>query len=304
MAVPDHQTIMLPFLQFVSDGKEYALRDIVEGLGTRFKLSENERREMLPSGMQTAFDNRVGWARTCLKKADLLSSPKRAVVQITDRGRDVLKKQPQRIDVGFLKQFPEFMEFQTSKKEAAPQSDVSILESGQTPTEILGRAYKEMRSALAAELLTRVRAMDWKEFEDLVVRLLVKMGYGGSFADAAEALKKGGDEGIDGMIKEEKLGLDVIYVQAKRWKADNNVGRPELQKFVGALAGQGAKKGVFITASAFTPDGLNYKPLNETKVVLIDGEQLAQPMIDHDLGVAVQESYVIKRIDHDYFGEE
>ncbi|MFZ1694195.1 MAG: restriction endonuclease [Flavobacteriales bacterium] len=295
---------MLPFLQFVSDGKEYALRDIVEGLGSHFKLSESDRREMLPSGMQAAFDNRVGWARTYLKKAGLLSSPKRAVVQITVRGREVLKKQPQRIDVGFLKQFPEFMEFQTSKKEAAPQSDVSILESGQTPTEILGRAYKEMRSTLAAELLIRVRSMDWKEFEDLVVRLLVKMGYGGSFADAAEALKKGGDEGIDGIIKEDKLGLDVIYVQAKRWKADNNVGRPELQKFVGALAGQGAKKGVFITASAFTPDGLNYKPLNETKVVLIDGERLAQLMIDHDLGVAIQESYVIKRIDHDYFGEE
>jgi len=304
MAVPDYQSIMLPFLQFVSDGKEYALRDIVEGLGSHFKLSESDRREMLPSGMQAAFDNRVGWARTYLKKAGLLSSPKRAVVQITVRGREVLKKQPQRIDVGFLKQFPEFMEFQTSKKEAAPQSDVSILESGQTPTEILGRAYKEMRSTLAAELLIRVRSMDWKEFEDLVVRLLVKMGYGGSFADAAEALKKGGDEGIDGIIKEDKLGLDVIYVQAKRWKADNNVGRPELQKFVGALAGQGAKKGVFITASAFTPDGLNYKPLNETKVVLIDGERLAQLMIDHDLGVAIQESYVIKRIDHDYFGEE
>lgn len=304
MAVPDYQSIMLPLLEFVADGKAYPLRDLVEGLSRSFSLTEEDRREMLPSGMQAAFDNRVGWARTYLKKAGLLESPKRAMVQITPLGLEVLKRQPKRIDVSFLKQFPAFVEFQSAKKEATEENGAVELDVSQTPEEVLGKAYRALREALASELLARVRRMDWKEFEELVVRLLVRMGYGGSFADAATALKRSGDEGIDGIIKEDKLGLDVIFVQAKRWKADNTVGRPDVQKFVGALAGQGAKKGIFITASSFSKDALEYKPLNETKVVLVDGDRLAQLMIDHDLGVAVQESYVVKRIDHDYFGED
>ncbi len=305
MAVPDYQSIMLPLLKHVSDNNVHALKAVVEALAAHFDLTEVERREMLPSGMQTAFDNRVAWARTYLKKAGLVDSPKRATIQITARGREVLGQAPSRIDVNFLKRFPEFVAFQTAKRDTRPASqEATEQEDAQTPEEILDSAYEQIRATLGQELLSKVQSLTWMDFERLVVQLLVRMGYGGSVKDAGRALAKSGDEGIDGTIKEDKLGLDIIYIQAKKWQTGNTVGRPEIQKFVGALAGQGAKKGIFITTSSFSREARDYVPRNETKIVLIDGEELTQLMIDHDLGVTLQQTYAVKRIDSDFFGEE
>lgn len=303
MPIPDYQTIMLPLLQFVADGKEYVFKDIVAALGQQFQLTDEELSEVLPSGGSLLFPNRVGWARTYLKKAGLLDSPKRGTVIITNRGLKILKTNPERIDNSLLKQFPEFLEFQNLKKDVAVFPKANPENDNQTPEETIDEAYQRIRQSLAQELLDTVKNMSPAFFERLVVELLVKMGYGGSIKEAGKAVGKTGDEGIDGTIKEDKLGLDIIYIQAKRWKAGNIVGRPELHKFVGALAGQGAKKGIFITTSSFSKDALNYIPRNETKIVLIDGVELAQLMIDNNLGVSVQRSYEIKRLDNDYFEE-
>lgn len=305
MPIPDYQTIMLPLLKQLSDRKEYLFKDVIALLGKQFELTEEEMSELLPSGQSLLFANRVGWARTYLKKAGLLDSPRRGVVCITERGLQVLKGNPKKIDNNLLKQFPEFVEFQNIKKEESgslEQIDTTQVEK-QTPEETIDLAYQSIRQSLAQELIDTVRRLSPAFFERLVVELLVKMGYGGSMKDAGKAIGKTGDEGIDGTIKEDKLGLDIIYIQAKRWQAGNIVGRPELHKFVGSLAGQGAKKGIFITTSSFSKDALNYAPKNETKIVLIDGVQLAQLMIDYNLGVSVQRSYDIKRLDNDYFEE-
>jgi restriction system protein len=299
MNIPDYQTIMLPFLRLLSDSKEFAFRDAVELLADQFKLSETERREMLPSGQQTVFHNRVGWARTYLKKAGLVESPKRGSVRITDRGIEVLKSNPDRIDTDFLDRFPEFVEFKKLKREkpTAPSSDQL-----ETPEEVLENSFQSLRQSLANEILDQIKASPPSLFEKIVVELLVKMGYGGTLRDAGQAIGKSGDEGIDGIIKEDRLGLDIIYVQAKRW--ENTVGRPEIQKFAGALQGQRAKKGVFITTSDFSKDAHDYASRIDTKIVLIDGEQFAQFMIDHNIGVTPVVNYEIKRIDSDYFSEE
>ena len=306
MPVPDFQSIMLPFLKFSSDGNEHTPREAVEFLATEFGLSESEREELLPSGTQRIFENRVAWTKTHLLKAGLLDSPKRAMIVITERGLNVLKQNPTQINVKFLKQFPEFVEFQTPKR---PENNPEEISSGsddasvQTPDEILESTYLSIRKTLSQDLLAKIVSLSPAFFERLVVELLVKMGYGGSIKDAGKAIGKSGDEGIDGTIKEDKLGLDVIYIQAKRWAPGNVVGRPELHKFVGALAGQGAKKGVFITTSSFTKEARDYAPRNETKIVLIDGEELTQLMIDYNLGVSIQQTYEIKRMDNDYFDE-
>jgi restriction system protein len=305
MPIPDYQTIMLPLLRQLADGRQHVLKDLVEILGRQFSLTEEEMNEMLSSGQGTRFRNRVGWARTYMKKAGLVHYPRRGVVAITERGLNLLSQNPDRIDNNLLKQYPEFLEFQNIKY-AGDTVEVEIdssLEETQTPEEIIDEAYLSIRQSLAQELLDTVQSMTPAFFEKLVVELLVKMGYGGSIKDAGKAMGKTGDEGIDGTIKEDKLGLDIIYIQAKRWQTGNTVGRPELQKFVGALAGQGAKKGIFITTSSFSKEALSYSPKNETKIVLIDGVQLAQLMIDHNLGVAQQRTYEIKRLDNDYFEE-
>jgi restriction system protein len=303
--IPDYQSTMLPLLRQISDRQDHKIRDIVEALAKEFKLTESEKEELLPSGQQAIFDNRVAWAKTYLKKAGLLDSPKRAIITITDRGLDVLRKKPEQINVKFLKQFPEFVEFQSIKKEEEITKDEVIEEtSTQTPEETLETSYIKIRKSLAQELINKVMTLPPAFFERLVVELLVKMGYGGSMQDAGKAIGKTGDEGIDGTIKEDKLGLDIIYIQAKRWQPGNVVGRPEIQKFVGALAGQGAKKGIFITTSSFTKEANEYTPRNETKIVLIDGVQLAQLMIDYNLGVTTVNTFELKRIDSDYFGEE
>jgi restriction system protein len=272
-----------------------------------FQVTEAERKEMLPSGQQEIFSNRVGWAKTYLKKAGLIDSPQRATFVISEKGKEILSQNPARIDTKFLRQFPEFQEFNRVNKQNETitlESNLSTSDQEQNPEELLENSYQEIRQALATDLLSILRKLSPDDFEKLVVELLVKMGYGGSIRDAGKAVGKSGDQGIDGIIKEDRLGLDIIYIQAKRWADNNAVGRPEIQKFVGALAGQGAKKGIFITTSYFTQEALEYAPRNEIKIVLIDGEELSQLMIDYNLGVSTQKIYEIKRIDHDYFGDE
>jgi restriction system protein len=247
--IPDYQTIMLPLLELVSDGQEHNYRNMVEQLAIHFNITPEERRELLASGSQPVFDNRVGWAKTYLKKAGLLESPRRATFVITEVGKKTLRNKPERLDAKYLRQFPSFLEFQQASRNAGESSEPEITaydSNEQTPEERLDLAYQGIRKSLASELLNKVVELPPAFFERLVIELLVKMGYGGSMQDAGKAIGRSGDEGIDGTIKEDKLGLDIIYIQAKRWKPGNVVGRPEIQKFVGALAGQGAKKGIFI----------------------------------------------------------
>ena len=299
MAIPDYQATMLPLLRFAGDGAEHSLREAIEALAGEFKLSDEERRELLPSGQQEIFDNRVGWARTYMKKAGLLRTTRRGFFEITERGNEALKKKPGRIDGKFLEQYQEFREFKSLRRQPAANGEQEELVLTRTPEEALERAYQNLRSDLAADLITQIKQSPPSLFERLVVELLVKMGYGGSRKDAGKAIGKSGDEGIDGIIKEDRLGLDIIYIQAKRW--ENTVGRPEIQKFAGALQGQRARKGIFITTSDFSSEAHDYASRIESKIILIDGEQLAQMLIDHNIGVSPVASYEIKRVDSDYF---
>jgi restriction system protein len=300
MPIPDYQTCMLPFLGLLKNGSEISLRDAEDLLAQHFELSALERAELLPSGQQGVFKNRIGWARTYLKKAGLIDSPKRATFRITERGRQVLNAGPAKIDIKYLEQFPEFVLFrETSKPSGQTVLSEEIAVAGTTPEEAIELAAQGLRDQLAQELLARILNCSPTFFEQLVVELLVKMGYGGSRRDAGERIGQTGDGGIDGIIKEDRLGLDVVFIQAKRWQG--SVGRPEIQKFVGALQGQRARKGVFITTSTYTAEALDYVSRIDTKVVLVDGKQLAGLMIDYDVGVAASASYVVKRIDSDYF---
>lgn len=302
--IPDFQTLMLPLLKVISDGKEYTMRLIEDILAEQFNITKEERSELLPSGTDNIFKNRVGWSKTYMKKAGLINSFKRSCVTISERGQEIINSNPLEINIKFLKQFPEFLEFQIPKKKETVEIDLEIGEETklQNPEELIELGYVKIRQSLEQDLLTKLKTIDPYFFERVVVELLVKMGYGGSIQDAGKAIGKSGDEGIDGIIKEDKLGLDVIYIQAKRW--EGVVGRPEVQKFVGALAGQRAKKGVFITTSNFTKEAVQYALQMDTKIVLIDGETLAQYMIDYNLGVSVQSVYEIKKIDSDYFEED
>jgi restriction system protein len=293
---------MLPLLKHYGDGQEHTNRDSIDALAKDFKLTDEERRMMLPSGVQGLFDNRVNWARTYMKKAGLIESPKRGVHKITKRGLDVLKKKPERVDVAYLGQFQEFKDFRALRHEKEETEVPELDLNNKTPEESLEGAYQKLRSDLAADLLQRLKACSPTFFERLVVEVIVKMGYGGTRQDAGKAIGKAGDGGIDGIIKEDKLGLDAIYIQAKRW--ENTVGRPEIQKFIGALAQQRAKKGLFITTSSFSSDAEDCVSRIEAKVVLIDGETLAQMMIDHNVGMSTVGTYEVKKIDSDYFSEE
>ncbi|QKV52236.1 restriction endonuclease [Comamonas antarctica] len=300
MAIPDYQTCMLPFLSHLTDGNEHSLRETEEALAEKFGLTPAERAELLPSGQQGIFKNRIGWARTYLKKAGLIEAPKRAIFKITARGQDVLSSKPTRIDSKYLEQWPEFIEFRDFSKDGAASSKLpQPAQTFSTPEEAIEQAYQGLREQLAQELLAKILSCSPIFFEQLVVELLVKMGYGGSRKDAGERIGQTGDGGIDGIIKEDRLGLDAIFIQAKRWQG--SVGRPEIQKFVGALQGQRARKGVFITTSFYTVDATDYASRIDTKVVLIDGKQLAALMMDFDVGVAASAAYVVKRIDSDYF---
>lgn len=237
MTIPDYQACMLPLLRYAGDGGEHQLRDAISALADEFSLTDDERNEFLPSGQQPVFTNRVGWARTYMKKAGLLSSPRRGYFKITERGADVLRENPNEITQKYLERFPEFVEFKSIRRDKSEDngSDTPELELGQTPHEALESAYERLRSELASEILSSIRGCDPTLFEKIVVELLVKMGYGGSRKDAGRAIGRSGDEGIDGIIKEDHLGLDNIYIQAKRWEA--TIGRPEIQKFAGALQG-------------------------------------------------------------------
>lgn len=303
MAIPDYQSIMLPLLRCAGDKAEHSLREAIDILAKEFQLTEEEQKELLPSGQQEVFNNRVGWARTYLKKAGLLDTTRRGYFRITDRGSSVLDKNIDKIDVSFLEQFPEFRDFRAIRHKEGnggkepPPEPINI-----TPEEALETAYQRLKDDLAIELLQQVKACSPSQFEKLVVELLVKMGYGGSRLDAGKAIGKSGDEGIDGIIKEDRLGLDIVYIQAKRW--DNVVGRPEIQKFAGALQGQRARKGIMITTASFTKDAFDYISRIDSKIVLIDGKQLTQLMIDNNLGVNPIATYEVKRIDSDYFTEE
>lgn len=302
MAVPDFQSLMLPLLRMAGDGKEHSLAEARDALAAEFKLNDADREELLPSGRQSKFSNRVAWAKGYLQQAGLLASPRRGHFQLSDRGLDVLKSCPPRIDIKFLEQYPEFVEFRTPRTETEEAAAATSRETEpETPEEALEAAHLKMRAGLASELLNRVRAASPRFFEHLVVELLLKMGYGGSRKDAGQAIGKAGDEGIDGVISEDRLGLDIVYIQAKNW--DGTVGRPEIQKFVGALHGKRAKKGVFITTGSFSSEAIAYIDRIDPKVVLVDGKRLAELMIDFDLGVNTAATYHVKRLDSDYFDE-
>ena len=307
MAVPDYQSLMLPLLQFAARKEaETSTNEAVEALARELSLTEDDLKEMLPSGVQSTFVNRVGWASTYMKKAGLLEATRRGFYQITGRGKELLRKQPKTINVKLLKQYPEFLEFQQLKGTRSGDKIVelkSISEaSTATPSEALESAYENLRDQLAYELLGKLKKTSPSFFERIVVELLVKMGYGGSRTDAGKAIGKSGDGGIDGIIKEDKLGLDVVYIQAKRW--DNNpVGRPDVMQFAGALQAQRASKGIFITTSRFTDDARSYVSQIDSKIVLIDGEQLTSLMIEYDVGVSTTSLYPVKKVDGDYFEE-
>jgi len=302
MSIPDYQSLMLPLLRRLADRQEYPLPVIIEALAGELKLTESERRELLPSGGQFVFNNRVGWARTYMKKAGLLSTPKRGMLQITDRGLEVLKKNPNRVDNKVLRQFPEFLEFQKAKDEPAAEVEPAATER-LDPQENIEVSYQRIRKELSEELLTRIKTCSPSFFERLVVELLLKMGYGGSRRDFGQAIGKPGDGGIDAVIKEDKLGLDAVYLQAKRWDT-GQVGSKEIQAFVGALHGKKARKGVFITTSGFSKPAQEYVREIQDKVILIDGSTIADLLIEHGVGLSTVATYDVKKIDTDYFSED
>lgn len=300
--IPDFQKIMLPLLKLISDGQEHSTNETNLELAKFFNLTQEEVNQYLPSGSQKTFSNRVAWAKAYLKMADFIETTKRNYSKITESGKKFLQTNPSELNIKTLKSIPEFSKRYDKTKEEEIISDTDSVQPKSTPEENLENSYIAIRKKLSQELLQKIKSCSPSFFENLVVELLVKMGYGGSIQDAGQSIGHSGDEGIDGIIKEDCLGLDVIYIQAKRW--EGVVGRPEIQKFVGALAGQGVKKGVFITTAKFSNDARSYQPKNETKIVLIDGEKLTDLMIDFNLAVSTINTYEIKRLDNDYFEEE
>lgn len=307
MVVPDFQSFMAPLLKFTANGMEHKQSEAADALSHHFNITESDRKEMLPSGRQTRFDNRIAWAVVYLRKAKFLESTRRGRFKITERGLEILRSNPARIDIKFLTEYgdEEFKQFKRPSRQTEGQSedhDETNVEIIRTPREVVETGYQEMRRDLSQELLNRIKSCSPRFFEYLVVDLLVAMGYGGSRKDAGEAVGQSGDGGIDGIIKEDKLGLDAIYLQAKRW--ENTIGRPAVQAFAGSLEGHRARKGVMITTSQFSSEALDYVTRIEKKIVLIDGEELARLMIDYGIGVADEASYIIKRLDTDYFDED
>lgn len=302
MAIPDFQTLMRPVLAFIAAAPQRRLGDVYEAMAEHFMLTDAERREMLPSGRALLMNNRVAWSISYLKKAGLLDAIGRALYAVTERGQAALRDGPDRITVSYL-----MGTSGTLVSAKASQTAISSIHDGegeleqQTPEEVMERSWKTLRSDLEGELIDQIKEMSPAFFERLVVDVLVAMGYGGERRDAGRAVGQSGDGGIDGIIDEDPLGLDIIYLQAKRW--EGVVGRPEIQKFAGALQGKRAKKGVFITTSTFTREARDYAGIIDSRLILIDGERLARLMIDHDVGVSTASRYVIKKIDSDYFSE-
>jgi len=301
MAIPDYQTTMLPLLKFAGDDKEHRFRDAVASLADEFELTEKERKELLASGQQAVFNNRVGWARLYLVKANLLEATRRGYFKITEQGHKALAQKPERIDKNFLMQYPEFVKAFEASKGKKKKEKVEPIPSESTPVESLEYAFQELNETLATDLLETIKQSPPDFLERLVIDVLIGIGYGGSKKEAGEAMGRSGDGGIDGIIKDDKLGLDIIYIQAKRW--ENTVGRPEIQKFAGALQGKRARKGVFITTSNFSKDAHDYVKNIDSKIILIDGPELAKLMIEHNVGVSPVTKYEIKKIDIDYFAE-
>jgi restriction system protein len=305
MPVPDFQAVMLPFLQLLSDGQEWKMRDVVESLAGHFSLTDEDREEMLPSGQSKVFNNRVGWAKTHLKNAGLVDNPTRGKVRLSERGRQVLGQSPESIDMKFLRQFDGYRTFIGELKEdkaGGNAIDQVQEESQSTPLELFEASYSTLRAALAEDLQSRLIECSPQFFEHIVVKLLHAMGYGGQFGEG-RVTNYSHDGGIDGVINEDKLGLDVVCIQAKRWQG--NVSRPTIQSFVGSMDIIRAKKGVVITTSDFSRDAFEFVDRIEGKrVVLINGKQLAQFMIDHDVGVSTTGTYKLKEVSNDFFEEE
>jgi len=302
MPVPDFQTVMEPLLEELKDGKVHVFNEVFERVCGLLGLTDAERQEKISSGKQTVIKNRIAWARTYLTKAGLLISPSKGRTQITQRGREALAQKQHPIRVKYLKQFPEFIAFHSVKSNEQQDDIVDVVSSITTPDEQIEISYRSMMDALSDELLQMIMQSTPSFFEQLVVDLMITMGYGGSRKEAGQATKATGDDGIDGIIKEDKLGLDTIYLQAKRWK--NSVMRPEIDKFIGALTRQHAHKGVFITTSEFSEGAREAAIGLNMKIVLIDGRELARLMIEHGLGVTTKDVYAIKHLDTDYFNED
>jgi len=304
MSIPAFQSFFIPLLDIASDGKEHSIKEAKEIIAKKMQLREEALSERLPSGSQTKFHNRIAWAKTYLTQAKLLESLRRGTFIITPRGQELHEQNHIQINLSTLEQYPEFIEFRTRKVSKTDETHITQETEfdSATPEEILQNAYQNIRNQLCADLLNNMKKCSPRFFENLVVKLMVSMGYGGSKSDAGQALGRSGDEGIDGIIKEDSLGLDVIYLQAKRW--DAMVGRPEIQKFVGALCGKNAQKGVFMTTGKYSEEAERYANTVSPKVVLIDGEQMANYMFDLDVGVSNVETYQLKKIDLEYFEEE
>jgi restriction system protein len=308
MPVPKYTDAMIPLLKATSDGGEYPRKRLVSALAKTFDLTKEQLEETIPSGGEPLFTNRVGWAITYLVKAKLLTRPRRGIMVITDRGLEVLKSGVERIDNDYLKQFDEFLEFQNLKQPSSLDLDDDNKETENidtlTPEESLDIAYDRINTDLMAEVLDYSFNTNPFYFEKIVVDLLINLGYGGSRKEAGRAFQKGSDGGIDGIINEDRLGLDVIYVQAKRWAFKNCVGRPEIQKFAGALQGERAKKGIFITTSYFSKEAIEYASKVDSKIILIDGRKFAELMVETNTGVTTEKKFEVKKIDEEYFQEE
>jgi restriction system protein len=300
VAIPDFQTLMLPLLKIAADGAEHTLAGSVEALAAEFSLTKAELAQMNSGGRARTFYNRVAWGSTYLRASLLIESTGRGRFRITGRGSSVLAKDPKRIDIQYLMQFPEFKASRDRSTKGTGNAGLAVAPSAQTPEEEFESSYQSIRASIEQELIMRVKAASPAFFEQLVVDLLVAMGYGGSQADAGKAIGQSGDGGIDGVIKEDRLGLDTIYLQAKRW--EGNVGRPVVQAFVGSLAGQHARRGVLITTSDFSADARRYVEGIEQRIILIDGTELARLMFEFGVGVTpVGSTYVLKRVDLDFF---
>ena len=302
--IPDFQTIMLPFLEILGDGQEHELQGIVKKISDRFNLTEEERRTLVPSGGQEVIVGRVGWVRTYLKSANLIITVRRAVFKITQDGLDLLANKPSKIDVKFLQTLPAFQEWKASQRKKDKQVEnieIEETEITQTPEELIGYSISKIREELISELIDKIKSCSPRFFEKLVIDLLIKIGYGGSLKEAGSIVGKSGDGGIDGIIKEDKLGLDKIYVQAKRW--ENIVPISQIRDFAGSLLQQKAKKGIFITTSDYPKSAYDFVNNIEHRIVLINGRELAEYMIDYSVGIQLKKTYEIKRIDFDYFEE-
>lgn len=301
MSIPDFQTLMRPLLELHADGKEHINRDLINALAVQFTLTEEELREMLPSGRAKMFDNRVGWAKTYISNAGLISAPKRAVSVITELGQKLLKEHSGPINLKTLSSLSNGKPRESRKESATEAVLPEALDTPETPEEAFENAYLKIRGDIEKEIIRRILSNPPDFPERVIIDLVVRMGYGGNRKDAGEAIGRSGDEGIDGIIKEDPLGLDIIYLQAKRY--EGTVGRPDVQKFAGALQGQRAKKGIFITTSSYSKEAREYVSRIDTKIILIDGPMLARLMFEHGIGVSVNTIYEVKHIDTDYFEE-